>query len=231
MAKKKLSEFLKNTNTSYIFTGEKCEVYVPQRYSVHDLLMIENEVRTLGIFEIHVKEKDIDHQFNYLLPAILTMCPSSTYRQKINGREYWVLVFEQGDVFIKNKTLIKQGFIITAMFKEFVVNGNFPSFLSYQQLATLFDKAQETCGVDLRVPHPIFELIYAHLARDQHDLTRPYRYTDQLEPPHLIGVKNVAYATSSTTARIIGSYMNIGMNAAIINPAQKQSPIEDMLRS
>lgn len=225
---KTLSSYLTKTEHSFIYTGtDDMYVYIPQRYSVHDLLFIENDVRTIGIFEVRINNET----YPVVLPAILTMCPSDTYRQKEDNVEYWVLKFHRGDIFIKNRTLIKQSFIVPALFEEYLVNGNIPKFFRYKDLATLFDEAQKTCGINLGVAHVVLELIYSHLSRDRNNLTKQYRYTDQKEMPYYIGLKNVAYATSSATSKIVGSYFADGLNAAIVNPSDKNYTVEDMLRS
>jgi len=224
----KLSSYLAKTEHSFIYTGtDDLYVYIPQRYSVHDLLFIENDVRTIGIFEVKINNES----YPLLLPAMLTMCPSDTYRQKIDEVEYWTLVFKRGDIFIKNRTLIKQSFIVPAIFEEYLVNGNIPKFFRYKDLAVLFDEAQKTCGINLGVSHVVLELLYSHLSRDRNNLTKQYRYTDQNELPYYIGLKSVAYATNSATSKIIGSYFADGLNSAIVNPSEKHYTVEDMLRS
>ena len=169
--------------------------------------------------------------FKLVLPMIVDMRPSGQYTKKMDDKDYYVFTFEKGDEFIVNRTLIKKTFILFAMFKEFIVNGNFPYFLTYEELGRLFDRSQDLCGEKLKAPHQIFEMIFAHLSRDSNNLNTFYRYTDMKEPPRWIGLKNTGYAPTSTTARLIGSYLMEGLNSSIVNPTTQNSDVEDILRS
>lgn len=224
----KLSDFLIKTDTKYIFNGDTCSINVPQRYQAYDVLNITDEVSTLGIFDISINEKEY---FKLVLPMIVTMKPSGQYTKKINEDPYFVFTFQKGDEFITDRTLIKQSFILFSMFKEFIVNGNFPYFLTYEELGRLFDRSQSLCDERLNAPHAIFEMIFAHLSRDARNPNIFYRHTDMKEPPLYIGLKNVGYAPTSTTAKVIGSYLMEGLNSAIVNPATRNSEIENILRS
>lgn len=224
----KLSDFLTKTDTKYIFNGDTCSINIPQRYQAYDMLSLGDDVSTLGIFDMTINEKNY---FKLVLPMIITMKPSGQYTKKVDDKDYYVFTFKKGDEFIVNRTLIKQSFILFSMFKEFIVNGNFPNFLTYEELGKLFDRSQNLCDEKLGAPHAIFEMIFAHLSRDSNNPNVFYRYTDMKEPPLYIGLKNVGYAPTSTTARLIGSYLMEGLNSSIINPSTKNSEIEDILRS
>jgi hypothetical protein len=45
-----------------------------------------------------------------------------------------------------------------------------------------------------------------------------------------IKLSDVAHAARSTTARVVGSYFKDGVNAALDNPNDLNSKIEDLLR-
>lgn len=230
MSRKKLTEYLspQKDGNGYVFVGDEAKVHIPQRYAVHDLLFVEQQIKTLAIFEIFIKGET--ESYGLLLPALIEMSPSSTYSQKIGNIEYLVAVFNKGDLFINNKTLIKQGYVISKMFIEFNRNGNIPSFLKYDQLATLMDTAQTTCGVSLNVPHAVFEMMNAHQCRDPDNLNIKYRHTDMKKQPAYLGLRNTTNVRDSTSARLLGSYVMDGINTSIINQAEQQHEIEDLLR-
>lgn len=213
---------------SFIFIGKSAKVYIPQRYKVHDLLFVEDTIRALGIFEIKVD--DDNKAYPLMLPAMVEMCPSDTYTQKVDDTDYQVLVFKTGDIFLKSKTLIKQSFILGKIFIEFVRNGNVPSFISYDKLSTIFDIAQTTCGVSLKVPHAIFEMMAAFQSRDPNNLNVQYRYTDMKNPVAYLGLRNTTSIRDSTTSSLLGSYFMEGLNRSLINQSEQQHEIEDLLR-
>jgi hypothetical protein len=228
---KQFSKYLKNDPGSdgFIFVGESAKAYIPQRYTVHDLLIVENTVKALGIFTIEV-EGDTQ-KYNLMFPAILEMMPSDTYQQKIDNVEYTVLVFKKGDPFLVSKTMIKQSFILGKMFIEFTRNGNIPPFVSYSQLSTLMDVAQETCGVSLKVLHSIFEMMAAFQARDPNNLNVQYRHTDMKNPAAYLGLRNTTSIRDSATSGLLGSYFMEGLNRSLINQSEQQHEIEDLLRT
>lgn len=224
----KLSKHTKKVNDTFIFTGKKMEVFIPRRYERYNLLSIGNEVKTLGIFEIKI---DDNLSTGFLLPAVLTLEPSSIYTKTIEETDYLICQFVTGDKFISNSTLVKQSFIPYVLFLEFIALGRLPSFITYDIAATLFDLAKETCNVGFRTNHTVFEMIWSHLFRDANDLTTKYRHTNMKNPPEFIELKSVTYAAESTSAKLIGAYMSDGVNAAIVNPANEKNDLEDLLRS
>lgn len=227
MEKQELKQYFKVVDDTIIFTGNHLEVRIPVRYKVYDLLTIADTIKTLAIFEMIVNDTT---SVGLLLPCIVHMAPSAIARATIDGSEYQVAEFYSGDKFILSNTLLKEPHLAYTMYLEFISLGNLPKFLDYSSTAFLFDTAENVCGINLRTPHTVFEMIYAHLFRDPDDLFVKYRYTDMLKSPVFIGTKSVAFGPDSTTAKIIGSYFNDGINSAFINASQQQSDLENLLR-
>ena len=228
--KKRLMQYMQKTKTGngLIFTGSLAKVYIPLRYEVHDLLGIENVIRTLGIFQVEVKGEEVP--YNLLLPAILSMKPSATEQRKINDIEYLICSFVAGDIFLESMTIIKQNFVLSKMFIEFIRNGNMPPWLTYDQMGPIFDVAQVMCGASLPVPHAILEMMVSHCSRDPDKLSVKYRYTNQKKQPVFLGLRDTTNVRDSTTSRLVGSYVMDGINASIVNQSQQRSEVEDLLR-
>lgn len=222
-----LMQYCKKVGSSFVFIGNKMTIIIPRRYETYNLLHISNDVETLAIFEVIVDDKD---SFGFLLPAVVTMEPSRVFTTTKDDVDVAMLEFQTGDKVIVNDTILKQPYISYMMFLEFVALGNLPKFLSYEDAAFLFDKSREICNANLRVNHSIFEMIFAHLFRDPDDLTKKYRHTDMTKKPAFIELRSVTYGTDSTTAKLIGAYMNDGINAAIVNPSDQRHDLEDLLR-
>ena len=225
----KLMDYMKVIDDTMIFDSELLECYVPTRYAADGvgLCKIQDFVMCFGVFECVVNKKE---SFGLLLPCMLHMAPSETRRAKIDDIEYIVFEFQRGDKFLTTRTALREDFLAYAMYNEFVTMGRFPKFLKYSTTAFLFDTVEKICGVNLRTPHSVFEMIYAHLARDRNDLTKKYRHTDMKELPYFLGTKNVSVALDSTSSKLLGSYFNDGLNSALLNPVENQSPLEDLLR-
>ena len=228
--KKPLSAYLKKDahGTASILEAESAQVFVPQRYNIHDLLDFGDITKVLGVFEVQISGEPVN--YHLYLPSMLTMCPSSISQRTIDETAYYVFNFKRGDVFLTTNVMMKQDYILSKMFIEFIRNGNIPSFLTYDQMARMFDVAQVTCGVTLPVPHATFEMIFAHCCRDPKDLNRKYRYSDKKDNPVFLGLRNVTHVRDSTTARLVSSHFLEGANSAIVNQIEQRSETEDMLR-
>lgn len=229
--KKPLSGYCKGMEhgDGYILDEGVLKALIPLRYQVYDMLHVSDHVESLGIFPIHhSNEKE---PYYLYLPAIIEMYPSSTNEVRIEDEKYLSLEFVKGDIFIKSRTIVKQDFLIYSMFKEFVRLGNIPPFLSYNQLAMLFDVAQITCGAVINVPHTAFEMMMAYCARDPKDLTKKYRLTDMKKPPVFLGLGNTTHARETTMPKLMGSYFMDGINNAVVNQSTQESELENLLRS
>jgi hypothetical protein len=206
------------------------KVYVPVRYEIHDFYIVDAFTTVLGIFQIEVE--GVTKKFNLLLPVMLDMQPSSLvqYHSSEDDTDYYVLIFKKGDIFIRSDSYIKQTFVLGKLFKEFITNGHMPKWLTYNQIATVFDDAQMLSGVVLSTPHTCFEMMFAHCCRDPKHLNVKYRYSSMSESPVFLGLRDVSNIRDSVTSRLIGSYFLDGVNASIVNPSEQRSEVEDLLR-
>ncbi len=220
-------KYFKKIEGSFVFIGKKLEIRIPRRYENYNLLSAQNVVQTLAIFEMIF---DDNEYHGFLLPAVITIEPSNVYNKTINETDFLIVELQAGDKFMTSSILLKQPHISYAMFVEFISLGNLPKFMDYESTAFLFDRTKEVCDANLRVQHSVFEMIYSHLFRDPDDLTVKYRHTDMTKKPEFIELRSVTYGTDSTTAKIVGAYMNDGINAAIVNPSHQNHELEDLLR-
>lgn len=228
--KKSFMEYFDRTvkGGGMIFKGSMMKIFIPKRYEIHDLLSVKDTVRSLAIFQIFIaEEKD---PYNMLLPAMITMYPSDTEEKTVDDIPYVIATFNKGDVFVDSLVIIKENFVISKMFIEFFRNGHMPPWLSYDQMAEVFDIAQVTCGATLPVPHATLEMMVAQCARYPTNLNLKYRYSKQDKPPTFLGLRNVTDIRDSTTSKLVGSYVMDGINSAIVNQSQERSEVEDLLR-
>lgn len=208
------------------FMGEHLTVWVPKRYETYDALTISETVKALGIFTMEADGVKCGLQ----IPAVVEMDPSETSEENIDGVGYIVCKFTHGDKLLTTLTLIQNGGTGYILWKEFIGLGNFPSYITYQNVPFLLDDLKRISGTGINVSHTILELAYAHIFRDAKDRTKYYRLTPMTQPPVIISIHDVAYGASSTHSRIFGSYANQGLNAALLNQNTKNSEMEDTFR-
>ena len=112
----------------------------------------------------------------------------------------------------------------------YVKDAHLQNAMTYEEQSSIFDRIKSTCGESFPVNHAVFEAIFAHLSRDASNFTIPFRNTDMKGDFRRIKLSDVAHASRSTSARIVGAYFNDGVNAALTRPSTSNSMIEDMLR-
>ena len=208
------------------FMGDKLIIRIPEHYTMLGYLVIAEVVHVLGIFPMNVDGVDCGLQ----IPGIIDVDPSDIRTETINDKKYTILELHKGDRIMCTSSVIKDGKLHYAMWKEFISGGKIPEYLDYDATACLFDDCKKITGKGIDVNHAVIEIVYAHIYRDRDDLTKLYRLTPMTKPPVNIKLNQPAYATNSTHARIIGSYAEQGMNSALIHQNAENVEIEDVFR-
>jgi len=208
------------------FMGDKLIIRVPEHYTMLGYLVIADVVHVLGIFPMNVDGVDCGLQ----IPGVIDVDPSDIRTETINDKKYTILELHKGDRIMCTSSVIKDGKLHYAMWKEFIGGGKMPEYLDYDATACLFDDCKKITGKGIDVNHAVIEIVYAHIYRDRDDLTKFYRLTPMTKPPVNIKLNQPAYATNSTHARIIGSYAEQGMNSALIHQNAENVEIEDVFR-
>lgn len=212
---------------SVTFIGDILTAKISKRFETYGMLAVTESVYTLAIFEFQIGDAEPRGMF---LPATIEMFPSEVSYITEDGKDYVNLIFKKGDVFMKSTNIVKLANIAYVIFTEFVEKGNTPSFITYDQRAFLFDIISEVTGSNIPAEHAVFEIIFAHLSRDRDDVQIPYRLTSMKKPLRQIALKDVAHATTSTTAKLSGGYLADSMNVALLNNNENPSVIEELLR-
>lgn len=226
----KIMQFFKidPKNNSYIFQGNKIEIFISSRYEANKCLRIGNTLSTIGLFDFVINDKIEDGLF---LPAILEMEPSNVETIKINDEEFVKATFYNGDVFIKNREVQKVQDLGYVIFYEVINQANRSKHLDYFKIVKIFDIVAEVCGINFGVNRKVFELICAHIHRDRKNLSVFYRQTDMKQPPEIIQFRDISHGTVTTTGKMIGNYFDDSLRSAIVNPTEEGSDLENIMRA
>lgn len=210
------------------FISNSLTIIIPQRYEVYQLLEISDTIKTLAIFDMII---DDIYQAGLMMLTTIEIEADDVNKIMIGDIPYIAITVSNGSRFICNTERIADSNIVYAIWMEFITRGKLIYNINYDTLSTLFDQAKTMCDSNINVDHAIFEVIYSHLCRDFENLSIQYRHTDRSNDFKLIPLRNVGYATISTTSKIMGSYFRESLNSSLIQTNLTKSPVEDLLRN
>lgn len=205
----------------------KLDVYIPKRYTEFKFCSIEETVTTFGIVDLVINDTELK---GLLLPNFITIEPKEITETTIDGVTYIKCSFSKNDIFMSNRVVVKNKFLIIKMFKEFFGFANLPRFINYNNCHLLFSNIDKMTGMNLNTGNEILEMAFAYLYRSKNNLSIQARYIGKNEPKEFIGLRNVSYGPDSTLAKIFGSYMDEGINSSLVNPNEQNKQLEDIMR-
>lgn len=221
-----LNKHLTKKGNQMIVSKGPITILIPRSYEKYKRLTVTDEVDTLAMFEITIDGETK----GFFVSASVVMKPSVVEYVTDGGQEYVKCTFTEGDIFFKSTQVVKNSNIAYIVFSEYIEKGQIPRFMKYDDLAFLFDTVKKLTGCSIPAEHATFEMIYAHLSRNRNNLKVPYRLTAMNEDPLFLKLKDVPHASTSTTAKLVGSYLNDSIATSMVNAADDQSDIEDLLR-
>ena len=209
-----------------VFTGDQLDIYVPERYRGYGYLNVDEALIAMGIFDAVLNGQEV----GFLIPATLRMEPSEMETVNTGDGSFLKATFYEGDVFMQ-KEVVQDSNVPYVMFSEFLDLGRLPDFFTYRQAPFMFDRATDITGVKFNVDHAVFEIVFAYLFRDSGDPGTQYRHTQMRKDPQFIPLQN-AYnlGDTTTTSKLLGSYFDDSENSALVNQADRNTELDEILR-
>ena len=224
-----LKKLLKETKTS-ILADDTFKVYYPERYSDVNLSHIGSEVTVLGCLIV------VDEKNNYALinrSSMFTMEPSTIDTVTIDDVAYICLSFHKGNVFMLDRNVIMDEGLPFMVFNDFVIKGNVPWYLKYEDLLKIFSTSSIYAGYKLMNNALPVECLVSIMGRDTKDVTKYIRQVattkKDMENVRFISLSNVYEGFTNTVSKLTGSYLRKGMTSAMVNPEKKATDIEKIL--
>ena len=230
-AKAQLDKNMKfESDGSVRYMGAKpLNITIPMYYEKDQMLKIGENLITLGIFNYWYegdKEKSL-----LFIPAMLTMCPSTVVYQKVNGEDQVFASFSKGDLFLKSRKLVKTEYIAFVLFNYYVDKNHIPELLSYDDLATIFQRVADITGSKInQFNNAAFEILMAHTCRSADNIAVPYRMTDMKKRYVHVKLGDMAHITTTVTAKLISGYLQGSITTAINSEVKNESTLEEILR-
>lgn len=210
------------------------KIYVPERYlHIQPLAKIEEKVTILAIFGIVFDDR------YYAVSkgcTLIQTVPNTINIVTIEDEKYLELQYDKGDILIFDTYPVRIGTLVYRINNEILSNGNIPWYLDHDDLGTIYETALSLAKVNFKVDNAIKEMLVAGMARWPEDPIKLYRHMAKTKEivkktkPIFIGQSSVAYMTTNTTSKLMGSYLNEGLTSALVTPSENNEIIEDLLR-
>lgn len=214
-----------------LVTSEGCKIYIPSRFLEHGLAVISAETYIVGILTIVVGE----NYGSMMVNAMINIDPSETNRVQIGDEEYLEFVFYPGSVVIPNLYLAKTDTLVYKVYDEIIAKAKVPVYLTYFDLAKIFDTARKHAGANVGFYKEVTELLISISARNVKEKTQYYRQVvtslhDLItNPPYFASLKDVTLSATNTTNKLGGGYFRNGTVSAINSPSERTERLESYL--
>ena len=221
---------LKKMKDGSVVALGNCEIHIPSRYLEASLASIGNVVEFVSIYAIVVGN-------NYGVSTTTSMVrsePSDSRTEVIDDIEYMVFVYEKGDVVFTDSKVVKIDTLVYFIWNEFIDKGKSAWFLTRDIINRLMITAKSHSDATLGANYVIIEMVNSVRMRNDKERTEHIRYTlnaGRKASEIVIGLRNIQLTADSTSAKIGGSYAEIGISSAILNPSDKSEGLETILLS
>lgn len=221
---------LKKVKDGSVVAVRSCEIHIPTRYIELGLASIGNQVEFLCVYAIVVG----DSYGVSTTDATIRSSPSDTRTEQIEGVEYTVFMYEPGDAVFTTSEVIRVDTLIYDIWNEFVDKGKTPWFMERDDINNLVFTARSHADANLYDNHAIIEMINSVRVRNSKERTEHIRYALNAgrKPEEIvIGLRNLMLTADTTSAKIGGSYAEIGISSAILQPSDQAEGLEKLLLS
>lgn len=215
-----------------VITKQGCKIFIPARWTEQKLAFIGNETIVLGFFAVQVGQA-----YGVCTAAIMvSLDPGATRQLMIDGNAYYELSFDPGTTVVRNVNCVMDDTMPYQIYREFVEMGKIPPYLEYSDVANLFSSCAELCGVTLGANEAVLSAISSSVMKDPDDLNRSFAFrinsiVEQTKlRPAIVPFRDVQYGATNTTAKLMGSYTDLAVTAALVNPSERNEDFEDLLR-
>lgn len=227
----KLKEVLKEEEDGSLVALKQIEIHIPTRFEENGFTEISEVVRSYLVVGVVVEKS-----FYFSLTAMLQIefVPRDMEEVSIDNNRYHVLMFNPGDIVIRNMNVLQDTNCAYKYFTEFKTYARIPWYINDPSVFSgLFDNAKEETGKTVGMSPQTIRVFDAYQFRDPDNLDQPYRYSkamDEGNPPRIVGLNNPSMVVEGAIARSMGGYLNDTTIATIVNPNTKSSKIEKIVK-
>lgn len=215
-----------------LMAKEPLNIIFPARYEESDLAFLEGNVYVLGIFAIQVG----NHYAVNNMPAKVRLFPSEITTFKHNDQEYYNLSFDKGGIVTDNINVVTENTLGYYIYRYFIALGRVPFYMNAMDMVTLFHRMREYTTVEYGVNHAVCEMIVSMIMRDPENIQKYWRQSIHSvqdltnKKPDFVPLRDIPHGARNTTAKLLGSYSDEGLNSALLHPSDTAERVETLLR-
>jgi hypothetical protein len=209
------------------------KIYIPVRFEERSLAEIGVESYIVGVYAMVTED---GYYAVSMVNAMHRISPALTNKVAVGETEYYEFVFTPGSVIFPTINLVRSKPLVYAIYSELISKGRVPWYLSYPDMAHIFETARIHAGTNVGSDHETIELLVSIIARNPQDRTQYRRQIvtnaedEQKKPIAWVPLKSVVFAATNTMNKIAGSYMQDGIVSALVSPAERTEHIESLIR-
>ncbi len=213
-----------------VVANRTLEVHIPKRFTENGLARVDSRVFTTTVLGIVIPGECYTP---LIALADLILAPSGIRDVTINGVAYIILDFEEGDVLFETLHYIQDPNKNYSYFMEFNFYAKLPWYMSNDDFTSLYDHAAQQSGAEMGGT-PEHMRVYASLQmRDPDNQDNQYRNSKAMlegRPAVIVGLNNGAMLIDGTIPKLTGGYLQDNTVAAIVNPDNKVTDLEKILK-
>lgn len=239
---RKIPAFLRKVENSYLFDDDgEFVFYVPEKFfDLNTAFVAGDYINILGILDYCIVDKNGKNgelkQFRY--PTRFLTKPYKT--ESLKGvkligssrvQDYRLLRYKKGDAIIADCKVPQQIENVEDFINLFVITGNIPNTIPYDQLQNYPIKNMDINGDKYNMPLQIFGLLFSEQCRSDKDIDVPFRLSGStnMNAYQSIGVKEVSKKISPYSALTSENFDDSIVHSVMNKDKKVYSPLEKVL--
>lgn len=206
------------------------EAYIPKRFVENGMALIGDKVFTTLMVGLVIPG---ECYAPWIAIVDVTMAPSAMREVRVNGSQYIVMEFEEGDTLIENLRYIQDPNKNYDYFMEFDQYAKLPWYVSDKMFTALYDHAGKQSGSVVGGTPQHMRIYASVMMRDPDNLDNAYRHSKAMlegRPPVIVGLNNKSMLVDGTFAKLTSGYLQDNTVGAIINPDDKVTDLEKIIK-
>lgn len=213
-----------------VIANRRLDVYVPKRFADNGMATVSDKVHTAAVLGLVIPGES----YAPLIALMdITLVPLNIREASIAGVPYLILEFEKGDTVFESLEVIQDPNKPYAFMLEFYYYAKIPWYVNHLDVLGLFDNAKAECGAEVGSSLQVVRVLTSIMFRDPDDPFKAYRYSEAAKegrPPLIMGLNNGSVLIDGTFAKITSGYLQDNTLAAIVNPDDKVTDYEMIMR-